>query len=788
MLKNHLKDNKGISSVPFRLRNPLKKRALATAGVFFAMGIWIANQMTKNTGMAVVGIASVITVTLLWRKKRWVATVLLTFALGIVFLNFREQQMPKTAPEGTGVLTGRVCSQPKRGDTSLSLLLDKVQWNGQSTQTKLRLYVTVDDGVQIRYGDIVSVEEAKLAIPSVKRNPGGNDSRLYAWSMGAGLQSSARQISVTGHQISLFERIYVVRERMEAAMQSVMAPDQFGIIKGMLFGDTADMEEQWVDSFQAAGLAHLLAVSGSHVGIIALALDWLFKRLPIKRIGFLLTIVLLLLYGVMAGLTQSVVRSIIMSVFLLSGNQLGEKNDTLNSLGGSAIVILLFNPFQIFSAGMILSFSAVLGILFFYQPIVRLLVRTRWKSRLWVWIRANIALTVSAQLGVLPAQLAYFGTLPLLTVLANLVVMPFVNISAIAAFMAAILGLIHTLLALLPAQIAGLAGSAMQKVAQVSAQIPGAVSTVGALHWWGYLAVAILFVGIWKYTEKVRTRLICLGVSIFIFVGGLLGNYLLYQNRLMMTFLDVGQGDSTFIRQGQTCILLDAGDLKDGVDYGKNVVVPFLRHQGISKLDAIIISHPDSDHFGGFLAVVDEVEVGLIITGPDEGADDTLYAQLIQKIEEKSIPHYILQTGDTMQIGSADVEVLHPDGWQGDSNESSLIMTISYGSQTILFTGDAGFPSEESVLPVISKVDVLKVGHHGSKYATGEAFAQAIHPTWSIISVGNNPHGHPAERVIDTLQQAGSKIITTQEYGAITVTCVNHDIKVRTMKTPSNDK
>jgi len=272
------------------------------------------------------------------------------------------------------------------------------------------------------------------------------------------------------------------------------------------------------------------------------------------------------------------------------------------------------------------------------------------------------------------------------------------------------------------------------------------------------------------------------GVIIFTFVVGVLLIFGLYKNIKMfpleVSFLDVGQGDAILINYlHQYQVLIDSGPNGKKVLTELSKVMPFMDN----KIEVIIVTHPDRDHFAGFIDVLKKYNVGLIL---DNGQDfnDEIWQEFQRLIIEKNIKKKVITEGSSMQIvgqnkyEKVSFEFFNPDKIivdKKEKNDSSIVARMDYGKNSFLFTGDAGFNAEADMIFDKEDLDVdfLKVGHHGSKYSTSNFFLARVMPKWAIISVGQNNYGHPTKEVLGRLQKIGSKILRTDELDTIILQC-----------------
>jgi competence protein ComEC len=237
---------------------------------------------------------------------------------------------------------------------------------------------------------------------------------------------------------------------------------------------------------------------------------------------------------------------------------------------------------------------------------------------------------------------------------------------------------------------------------------------------------------------------------------------------LEVHFIDVGQGNSALVRYGNKSILIDGGS----IDAGPRVA-SYLKSQGISTIDVLVSTHPHADHIGGLLTVLEEFPVKVVYDSGQPHTTQT-YEEYLTLIDQKNIRYIVPERGDTIDAGSGvTVHVLSPppEGIDGDDlNENSIVLKITFGDTSFLLASDTGFPAEDALLSSGADLrsDVLKVGHHGSKYSSGKAFLKAVDPKYAVIEVGaNNPYGHPAPETLARLETAGAKVYRTDRDGNI---------------------
>jgi competence protein ComEC len=509
----------------------------------------------------------------------------------------------------------------------------------------------------------------------------------------------------------------------------------------MTLGERRDLGETYGE-FQRAGLAHALALSGLNVAILAGFFVLLLYRLGHWR--YLVTLGILLLYLLLVGPEPSLVRAVIMGGLVLLGLFLGKgKVAVLPALSLALFIHLLLEPHALFSLSAQLSYLAVVGMALVLPKLPRL---EGWKN--WVW--ASVSVTFAAQLFILPLLLHHFHQLPLVSPVSNLLVLPMLNLLVPLGFMKLLLG--------------GFLAWPVEWLSQLTLGLVGWLSAGPQLRWGEISAVgfALYFLGILPLLAALYGRMRWLTAGVFSATTMLASLLPQTAQRAELWQLDVGQGDATLVRlPGRVEILVDGGR-----DWAYPRLESALRALGVDDLDLVIATHPDGDHIQALPRVMQNFPVGTLVTGPRVPGDE-LDDALHRAARRQKVRVLLARAGTELEIAGARLRFLGPLGSETEDNDRSLVFVLEYGGRKALFTGDA--PTASEALWKAEKVDILKVGHHGSDTSTSTQLLQNFQPRMALIGVGNNPYGHPTRSVLERLQQHGVEIRRTDLEGAIRV-------------------
>lgn len=618
-----------------------------------------------------------------------------------------------------------------------------------------------------RIGDKISAE-GKIKFITNYKNPGQIDTATRLKSDGITARMSASKGSVEIENVEgnfwtkFLRTVAAIREHYRAAMAGVMSSDDAAAIFAMLFGGYAGLNPELVEDFVTTGIVHILSVSGSHMSLLAAATAALCLMLKIPRVPtVIIGIFVIGTYTLLSGMLPQVLRSAVMGVLVFIGTAAQYETVSARFLTLTALAMLINQPLLIFDISFQLSFTATAGLMYI-APELRLKMR-----ELPRWFSTPAAMTISAQIASLPIVIWYFNQVSLSSVLANVFVMPLLEIVIVGGLLGGLIALVIPFLGKIFFVGESLIFGTGAELNKLFANLPFSAVQVPTL---GIAAGAIYYLAlIFRRAEILFLLIVLLAVNFFKAGGD-----------LEVNFVDVGQGDCCVVlTPNRKCLIFDAGGVRDKTfDIGGRVVIPYLKHENIFAVDTIFLSHVHDDHSGGAGTIIRKMPVREIITA-NEGKSE--YAAVFG-ISEKFLNNLRAgSTGETFNIDNVTVEILYAPK-VGSGNEISNVYKITYGDIKFLITGDLVSEIEADMLRENIDVSstVLKVGHHGSKTSSSEEFLRAVNPKVAVICVGyGNNFGHPRAEVIEKLEKINAKIYRTDLDGLIKFTT---DGKILTVK------
>ena len=578
------------------------------------------------------------------------------------------------------------------------------------------------------------------------------------------------QATISGSNPGLNDRLRGSIIRTTARLYGTRAP----LVDALILNRRSTLDPKLSDAYARSGLVHILSISGFHVGLIAGWLYLLSRLLRLSRArAMLVSAGLSTLYVAFLGWPAPATRAAALVVLLALCRWRQRQVEPNALLAVTCLAVLLLDPMAVFDLGAWLSAAALWGATTFSRwTDCALGSQVGWRT---------LGSSVGATLATAPLTAAALGSVALVGIVLNFAAIPLAAI-AVPGVLASVL--LHPVLPGLASALAAGSGaslSLLDGIAILGAKIPAGnvIQPVGlssAVPWGLVLGFALWSLG---SRNTAAVAMLRWSWAILLVTTGSLGWVLAPGGRdngsvLTLHFLRVGQGDGAAIRTpGGHWVVIDAGPRFDGSDAGQRVVVPFLRRQGVRRLSAIVVSHAHADHLGGIPAVLERFPADVVIE-PGDLSDDSRYLEFLGQLEAEGIRWHPGRPGDSFTLDSVTFTVLHPDTtwaeWGGDLNEDSIVLLVRYRDFTALFSGDAGERAEKLIGRRSGPVDLLKVGHHGSRTATGDEFLQQIQAKAAVISVGTNTYGHPSPAATARLRAHNVPTWRTDQDGAVTVT------------------
>ncbi len=699
--------------------------------------------------------------------------------------------------EGEAVtLTGRVYDVQERdsyGTTRLWIYLDVESYH---------LICQTGNKYRPRLGSLIQVT-GQFKNFSHATNPGQFDAQEYYATLNIrGMLQNAEIIAAGSKYSVVKEALYLLKNHWKERLYRYFPEKEASVLSAMLLGDRTQLNEGTKELYMQNGIIHILSISGLHITLLGMGLYKLLRRggCPVGAAAASGGI-LILMYGMMTGMSLSAVRAIGMYLVRMLGELLGRTYDMPTALGCMGLVMLTGRPEYLGNVGFLLSFGSLCGI---GVILPRLSGEREYDRRRYSKlqelsmavihsVRKAALPGVAVTLATLPIQLYYYYEVPVYSVILNLLVVPFMGIVMVVGMLVMI---VPGMFWVRKADVLILGG--IEWLCGIFEKLPNHTWNPGAPGIWQIIIYyLLLLLGIFGVPGRKKifqeNKILRYILSATVTVGAIILLGWRGTSSLSVTFLDVGQGDSIIVRTKEEVYLFDCGSSSES-KIGEYVLVPYLKHEGIHHLDGVFVSHPDKDHVSGILELLSLSHTQgitiekLVLPGIAEGKRESEFAHLLEVVAEmgpKGSEVIYMAEGTSWKSAEVSFSCLHPPAGSNlsDSNEYSQCFLVEYGEFSMLLTGDVEGEGEELLMQELTErnvgqVELLKVAHHGSRYSTREELLAILQPDVAVISCGeNNSYGHPHEESLQRLNDAGSKILTTSQCGAITVE-VGREVKI----------
>ncbi len=670
-----------------------------------------------------------------------------------------------------------------------------------------------------KFGDVVEIMGV-YEEPNIARNYKGFDYKQYLKSKNIyGTIDCTQYEIIANNKINIIRNIInYVQNNIKENMSKILDEEQGALCIGILIGDRENISDITEDNFKKSNLTHMLAVSGSHITYIIVALTTLLSKTN-RKFSLIITIIFLLFFTVLTGFTASVLRASIMGILTLLASILHRKSDTINNLGISSIIILLYNPYLLVDAGFLLSYAGTIGIIFFSKKISngisiivnkinpnllnieqnnnsKILFVKSIIEKIILYVISSLSVTISANIVIIPIMAYMFSTISFTFWISNILAGPIMEVVTIFGFITYLISIVFPMLAEFLAIALNLFLTILLKIAEISSIIPGAsiyIKTPSLIMCVMYYLVIFILFNLKPIRQFIRKKAIFrfliikakkhkLKILVTIITVIILLNSIIYvtDKNLKIYFVDVGQGDCTLIQTHEKKnILIDGGGSEFGsFDVGESILLPYLLNRGINKIDYMMISHFDSDHIGGLFYIMENLKVDNIIISR-QGKNSENFKKFIQIMSKKQINLIIVKRGDYVKIDDTSYfEILFPEEKQISDNvlnNNSIVAKFVSSNVTMLFTGDIEEIAEKRLCELYRntnklQADIIKVAHHGSKTSSTLSFLELVNPQIALIGVGaDNNFGHPNEGVLERIKKLGTQIYRTDQTGEVSI-------------------
>lgn len=635
--------------------------------------------------------------------------------------------------------------------------------------TKLILKISNNSSIQLKYGDKIFLKGI-YSEPEIQRNYKGFDYSQYLRTQKIfGIVTYMDNIEILkSSNLNIIKMIAnKINNKMKVNLQKTFEEKEANFLIGILLGDNKNIDEEIKENFRNSGLYHILAVSGTHMSYIILGIVLLLNKTNISKAKKnILKIMGICFFGLITNSSVSVIRAGIMAILAITAQIFWRKNDIINSVCVSMIIILIDNPYNLINVSFQLSYGGVIGIVLLNNRYLELLKRINIREKL-----ANkISVILSAQTMIIPIMILQYNTLSCSFLIANILTADIIGMIIIMGFLTLFISFVSIKVSNCFAIIVSVLIKSLIKIAEICAELPLSkilIVTPSMITVILYYVVVLMSANvsknkiqefIKKHYANIRKFLL---ISIIIIVLVYICSYV--QRNLKIYFIDVGQGDSSLIiTPNNKKILIDGGGSETNTstyDVGEDTLVPYLLDRKISKLDFIMISHFDADHCGGIIAVLNSIKVKNIIISK-QIEENNNFKTIINIAKNKKVNIIVVKKGDVINVdNNVEIKILYPENklYFDDLNNNSIVAKLIYYKFSILFTGDIEKIAENKIIQTDRanlKSTVLKVAHHGSKTSSVEEFLLYVKPKMALIGVGkNNKFGHPNIDVIDRLER-----------------------------------
>lgn len=708
---------------------------------------------------------------LLLCRQKWLQGFLLASAgLAVGFLCYALHAQFTLVPAvdlsgKTLEIRGEVCAYPQVGPGYSRVLLRMD--SGELPRGKLLLYADGAQLASLKPGDELSCS-AKLKRTD-ERYGKRYDTNLARGVYLTGNAASALRVVPGGAGLRYLP--LRVNRLLSDTVGKLFPQDVAAFEKSLMLGDKSDLyqDRELYLALNRAGFLHVVAVSGMHIAFLVGLIQLMFGK---TRRSSLLCLALLWFFVLITGSSPSAVRAGVMQSFLLIAPMVRRENDPATSLSAALCILLLANPFAAGSVSLQLSFSAMAGILLLAEPL-RDTISDLLPERGAALLRTPISIATSS-LAVLafsvPLMAWHFGTVSILSPLSNMLGLWVVSFCFCGGYLSCLLGFLAPAVGSGAAWIVSWFARYLFLLSRLVSQVP--ISTLYLRSVLPYLWIAFVYLlavlSRFLPFRKGMRFLLTLSLSVFTLALLLFFTRQYYRSEEgVVSVIDVGQGQSVAVMAGDSTVLIDCGSIYS-LDNAGEEAGAYLLSRGRTRVDALILTHLHSDHCNGVPMLMEMLPVKTLILPADLEDEDGMLPEILAGAEKHDTQIRFLESDAVLQTGSVRASLFMPLS-EGAVNERCLTGVFSLGDYDVLITGDSSASTERAMLKrhPLRDLELLIVGHHGSRYASSEELLRSIGANTAVISVGYNPYGHPTAETLDRLQAAGYRVFRTDRDGTV---------------------
>lgn len=680
-------------------------------------------------------------------------------------------------------IQGQVYKKANTSNYQILYLKNNSIYDQNNSYYDSKILIYDDNFSEIPIGKVIFLKGVTKKF-EVAHNQGNYDQSLYYAKQGIyGAVWLEDILQITGRANLFQEKLYQIKSKWKTMLINAVGERQGTVLSAMLLAEKGEMDTELKELYQKNGIGHVLAISGLHISFIGLGVYKLIRKAGLSySVSGVLAIIILSAYVCMVGVAVSVVRAYVMLLLKIGADMTGRVYDVITGIVLSAAIWIVYQPLYLTDAGFYMSYGAILGIVLVLPALEKLIVRKR------KWMSGLIA-SVSIHIILFPILLWYYFEIPTYSMLWNLFIIPLMSCVLGLGMMGSFCQLFCEPFGYFMLKGCYWILELFESISRFGSKLPMAKIVLGKpkilemFFYYLVLFLLLLFIHLCKNISTFKRGRIYLGILFLVPVV-----FMVYQpkGRLMVTMLDVGQGDGIFLKgpEGKT-YMIDGGS-SDVSQLGKYRIEPYLKSQGIGSLDYVLISHGDADHYAGIEEMLERQAVGVrirhLVLPANYRQDKTLMklAMLAESVETRVL---VIESGRSLTEGNLEITCIQPNERETmlTGNAGSMVLGIKFKEFEMLCTGDVEAEGEELLIKHIRGMDydVLKVAHHGSKNSTSEAFLKEVDAKIAFISAGkNNSYGHPHQETLVRLEKAGCKIYQTTEWGAITLATDGKEVAV----------